>query len=126
MDDSLACSFTHNAELAAKAFVGQIELLSQMKKLLITQRTLVEAANASPYGWNAANKMEEEHGIFSLEDQTNTKALCEAEMAVRWDTREFKARRGNISNRGGRGGKRTRWDSSIQETPVQVQQALND
>ena len=103
--------FSQNPDLAAKAFEGQLDLLAQMNKLLTTQRTLVEAANASPYGWSAAKHMEEEYGIFSAEDKTNMKALCDAEMAIRRDNREFKACWGNYSFRG-REGKITRWEAN--------------
>ena len=110
--------------MAAKAFTGQIKLLLQMKHLITAQRLLVEAANASPYGWMAAKHMESDHGIFSLEDKDNMKSLREAEMVVRMDTREFKARRGNSSNRGrGRGVCKTRWDNS-NKTLEHIGQAL--
>ena len=117
--------FGQSPDLAEKAFGRQMELLAQMNKLLTTQRTLVEAAKASLYGWSAAKHMEEEHGIFSTEDKTNTKALRDAEMAVRRDNREFKARRGNYSPRG-RGGKRTRWEANNQAVPPQAAKTVQD
>ena len=125
LTDSVAAFFSQNPALAAKAFEGQMELPAQMNKLITTQRTLVEAANASPYGWSAAKHMEEEHGIFSNEDKTNTKALRDAKMAVRRDNREFKAHRGN-STFCGRGAKRTRWEANNQAVPTQATKAVQD
>ena len=46
------------------------------------QITLVEAANATPYGWNVAKHLEPGQGIFSEQDKDNTKALREAEALV--------------------------------------------
>ena len=36
---------------------------------------LVEAANATPYGWKVANHLESEQGIFSEQDKTHTEAF---------------------------------------------------
>ena len=44
-------------------------------------------------------------------------------MVVRRDNREFKARRGNFSNRGG---KRTQWDANNQAVPAQANQSVKD
>ena len=110
--------------MAAKAFTGQIKLLLQMKHLITTRRTLVEAANASSYGWMAAKHMESGHGIFSLEDKDLMKSLREAEMVVRRDTREFKAHRGNSSNRGRGIGVRKNWWDNSNKTLEHIGQAL--
>ena len=52
--------------------------------------------------------MEPGHGIFSEQDKDNTKALREAEMAVRRDNREFIARRDRSIKGRGRGGRPNR------------------
>ena len=49
-----------------------------MDKIVKQQITLVEAANATPYGWNIAKHLEPEQGIFSEQDKANTEALREA------------------------------------------------
>ena len=58
VDDSVATTFAKGKDLAAKAFIRQIELLKEIKSLCTTQRTLVETTNALPYGWMAAKHME--------------------------------------------------------------------
>ena len=65
-------------ENAAQAFLKQVGFLKDMDKLLRQQIMLVEAANATPYGWRVANHLEPEKGIFSEQDKTHTKALREA------------------------------------------------
>ena len=72
-------------EQAAEAIVKQWQMLAKMKGLIQVQRTLLEAANSSPYGWMAARHMEDEQGVFTLDDKDNTKALREAEGCVRRD-----------------------------------------
>ena len=55
----------------AKAFAN----IGNVVSLCNTQHTLVEAANASPYGWAATKHLEKEKGVFSIEDVENTKLL---------------------------------------------------
>ena len=86
-----------------------------MDKIVKQQIMLVEAANATLYGWKVANHLESEKGIFSEQDQTHTKALREAEGFVRRDNREFNARRKDIKKRGGT---RFRRGSTIQREGV--------
>ena len=64
-----------------------------MDSLVKQQIKLVEAANATPYGWNIAKHLEAGHGIFSERDKANTKALRESKVSVRRDNKEFKARK---------------------------------
>ena len=64
---------------AAPAFLKQVEFLKEMNKIVKQQIMLVEAPNATPYGWKVANHLEPEKGIFSEQDKANTKALREAE-----------------------------------------------
>ena len=54
-----------------------------------------------PYRWKVANHLEPEKGIFSEEDNANTKTLREAEGFVRRDNKEFNARRRDFRKRGG-------------------------
>ena len=74
-----------NQEKASQAFLKQVSLVKQMDKIVKQQIMLVEAANATPYGWKVANHLESEKGIFSEQDQTHTKVLREAEGFVRRD-----------------------------------------
>ena len=100
--------FALNQEKASQAFLRQVSLIKSMYKIVKQQITLVEAANATSYGWNVAKHLEPEHGIFSEQDKANTKALREAEASVRRDNKEFNARK-NIKKRGG-----TRWKKGAQ------------
>ena len=69
--------FALNQEKVAQAFLKQVCLIKGMDDIVKQQITLVEAANATPYGWNVAKHLEPEHGIFSEQDKANTKALSE-------------------------------------------------
>ena len=73
-----------------------------MDKIFKQQIMLVEAANATLYGWNVAKHLEPEHGIFSEQDKANRKALREAEVSVQRDNREFNARKKDIKKGGTR------------------------
>ena len=52
--------FALNQEKAAQAFLRQVSLIKSMDKLVKQQITLVEATNATPYGWNVAKYLENE------------------------------------------------------------------
>ena len=95
-----------------------------MISLITPQRTLVEAANAYPYGWLAAKLIEPGHPIFNEQDKDNTKSLREAESAFRRDSREFKARRGRSSKGRGHGGRFTGFDLLPRISPYQINQTL--
>ena len=79
VNQALGPLFAFDPEKAAQAFLKQVEFLKEMNKIVKQQIMLVEAANATPYGWKVANHLEPEKGIFSEEDKANTKALREAE-----------------------------------------------
>ena len=100
--------FALNQEKVAQAFLKQVCLIKGMDDIVKQQITLVEAANATPYGWNVAKHLEPEHGIFSEQDKANTKALRDAEASVRRDNKEFNTRK-NTKRRGG-----TRWNKGAQ------------
>ena len=88
--------FAFDLEKTAQVFLKQVDFLKEMNKIM-----LVEAANATLYGWKVANHLEPEKGIFLEEDKANTKALREAEGFVRRDNKEYNARRRNFWKRGG-------------------------
>ena len=60
-----------------------------------TQKTLVEAAGASQYGWHAARHMEAKKGFFSIDDKDNLAKLQVCEGYVRRDCREENFRNKN-------------------------------
>ena len=63
--------FVLNQKKAAQAFLRQVSLIKNMDKIVKQQISLVEAANATPYGWNVAKHLEPEHRIFSEQDKVN-------------------------------------------------------
>ena len=75
VNSALGLLFALNQEKASQAFRKQVSLVKQMDKIVKQQIMLVEAANATPYGWKVANHLENEKGIFSEQDQTHTKAF---------------------------------------------------
>ena len=101
VNSALGPLFALNQEKASQAFLRQVSLVKQIDKIVKQQIMLVEAASATPYGWKAANHLENEQGIFSEQNKTHTKALREAEGFVRRDNREFNTRRKDIKKRGG-------------------------
>ena len=52
--------FALNQEKVAQAFLKQVCLIKGMDDIVKQQITLVEAANATPYGWNVAKYLENE------------------------------------------------------------------
>ena len=79
-----------------RALFSTISSVKDIKSMMENQKTLIEAASSSPYGWNAAVHMEEEKGIFSQNDKDNVAKLRTCEGYVRRDRKEFKTR--NKSN----------------------------
>ena len=65
--------FTLNQEKASQDFLRQVSLIKNMDKIVKQQITLVEAANATPYGWNVAKHLEHEHGIFLEQDKAKSR-----------------------------------------------------
>ena len=100
VNQALGPLFALNQEKADQAFLKQVGLLKDMDNLVRQQIMLVEAANATLYGWKVANHLEPEKGIFSEQDKNHTKALREAEGFVRRDNREFNAWKKDIKKRG--------------------------
>ena len=88
---------------------GTLKYASDMKKMLSAQRTLLEAANASNYGWHVARYLDKEQHIFTEDDSANMKSLREAETFVRRDFKEVKVQRGAASTRGRGRGRRAKW-----------------
>ena len=72
-----------NSVVASAALFSTLNELKQIKDFLKEQKTLVEAAANSDYGWKAATHMEEGHGFFSFDDQDNMAKLRNAEGYVR-------------------------------------------
>ena len=93
--------FALDQEKADQAFLKQVGFLKYMDKLVRQQIMLVEAANATPYGWRVANHLEPEKERFSEQDKTHTKALWEADGFVRRDNWEFNGRTKDVKKRGG-------------------------
>ena len=95
-----------------------------MKKIISVQKTLIQGAANSPYGWLAAKHMEDEKGIFDEDDKGNMKKLREAEGCVRRDRKEYNARRRDsqpYNKRGGWNGKaNTRWGPPVNKTGLQA------
>ena len=60
--------FALNQEKASQAFLKQVSRVKQMTKIVKQQIMLVEAANATPYGWKVANNLDSGKGIFSEQD----------------------------------------------------------
>ena len=101
VNSALGSLFALNQEKASQAFLKQVSLVKEMDKIVKQQIMLVEAANATPYGWKVANYLESEQGIFSEQDKTHTKVLREAEGFLRRDNREFNTRKKDIKKREG-------------------------
>ena len=116
--DGLTISPIHQGNLceAGLAFIETLEEIKQVKKYLAEQQTLVEAATFSKFGWHAAQHMENEKGVFSVDDGENMDKLRKCEGYVRRDRKsDTLNKRG--TGRGGRNnysnmGKRTftRWN----------------
>ena len=107
------------------AMARSFKKYKEMKDLLGAQRTLLEAANASPYGWHVARYMDKNQNIFSENDSENMEELRKVEGFVRRDQKEFKAQRGASSNRGrGKRGGWTRWNNAPKSTANQLAQAI--
>ena len=103
IDAAIGTLFVLIKEQTSQAFLRQVSLIKNMDKIVKQQITLVEAENATPYGWNIAKHLEPEHSIFSEQDKANTKALREAEASVRRVNREFNTRKKDIKKKGGTG-----------------------
>ena len=117
---------SHRLPETQTAIWKTFEKFAELKAQLTSQRTLLEAANSSPYGWHLAKYMDKEQLIFSENNTQNMKELREVEGYVRRDFKEYKARRGSASNvgRGRRGRGYTRWNSGPKATPAQLAQAI--
>ena len=92
------------------ALVKSFSHVANINTILVLQRTLLEAANESSYGWAAARHLEKGKGVFTVEDVSNMEELRKAEGYVRRDNKEKKIQRNDSSLRG-RGRRRgyTRW-----------------
>ena len=71
--------FANRVNLVGKEQKLKEAIFMQIKSILDTQKTLVEAAGASQYGWNAAKHMEDKKGFFSANDKDNLAKLRVAE-----------------------------------------------